>query len=244
MTVSPRRSTPELALEDCKPVAQALDRGVSRRVLDLACGDGRIARWLATRGYQVTAIDASESILDAARAAENEREVEYLLGDMGAVERLVRGHYGAAFCLGNALPYLLSPESLSRMLFGLRRRLLPGAPVLVQVNNYERFTVSRKQVLATDIVEHEDGDLVVLQLVEPRPDGIVTHTTSTLRHQPAGDPMMEVVVTRANQLRAWTRSELETMLDVARFEVIEAFGSLAGDPYDEQLSPELVLLAK
>ena len=37
------------------------------RALDLACGEGRNARWLAERGWQVTAIDWSEVAVDKGR---------------------------------------------------------------------------------------------------------------------------------------------------------------------------------
>jgi len=43
------------------------------RALDLACGEGRNARWLAGRGWQVTAVDFSQVALDrGARLAEQD----------------------------------------------------------------------------------------------------------------------------------------------------------------------------
>ena len=52
----------------------ALPRG---RALDLACGEGRNAHWLATRGWEVTGLDYSAVALDKARrvAAEAPRSV-------------------------------------------------------------------------------------------------------------------------------------------------------------------------
>ena len=41
------------------------------RALDLACGEGRNALWLATRGWQVTAVDFSAVALDKARTLES-----------------------------------------------------------------------------------------------------------------------------------------------------------------------------
>jgi tellurite methyltransferase len=43
------------------------------RALDVACGDGRNALYLAQRGYEVDAIDASDVAIDALRAAVAER---------------------------------------------------------------------------------------------------------------------------------------------------------------------------
>ena len=97
------------------------------RAIDLGCGSGHHARFLAERGFEVVGIDGSEAALDAAQEEPIPDGVQFILGDIGAVERTVRGHFGAAFCLGNTLPQLLSAESVSRLLIGLKRRLLPGA---------------------------------------------------------------------------------------------------------------------
>lgn len=45
------------------------------RALDVACGDGRNALYLARQGYAVDAIDASDVAIDALRAAAREREL-------------------------------------------------------------------------------------------------------------------------------------------------------------------------
>ena len=54
------------------------------RALDVACGEGRNAVWLAERGWQVTAVDFSEVALEkAARlAAGRGVEVEWVLADV------------------------------------------------------------------------------------------------------------------------------------------------------------------
>jgi SAM-dependent methyltransferase len=57
------------------------------RALDLACGEGRNALWLAERGWQVTAVDFSRVALDKGRALQERHprgrdlRVEWVLGD-------------------------------------------------------------------------------------------------------------------------------------------------------------------
>lgn len=50
-------------------VAAECDRLPAGRALDLACGEGRNAIWLAGRGWQVIAVDFSAAALDKARAS-------------------------------------------------------------------------------------------------------------------------------------------------------------------------------
>ena len=54
------------------------------RALDLACGEGRNAIWLAQRGWRVTAVDFSSVGLHKARqlAAERDVAVEWVLADL------------------------------------------------------------------------------------------------------------------------------------------------------------------
>jgi SAM-dependent methyltransferase len=208
----------------------------SRRVLDLGCGVGRHARLLAGMGCEVVGIDGSEEVLAVAQDEGIPESVQLLLAEMGAVEMAVRGHFGAAICLGNTLPYLLSAESLSRMLVGLRRRLLPGAPLLLQLLNYDRIFAGAATTLPAEVIPSEQGDLEIVRQVEPREDGIVVHTTSASREG-------ESVATHTNLLRGWRRKEVEALLEVARFSVRETYGSMQKSDFEQGESPELVLIA-
>jgi SAM-dependent methyltransferase len=70
-------------------VAEAFGaREPAGRALDLACGEGRNAIWLAQRGWQVTAVDFSEVAIERARklAAEAGASVEWVHGDAAAWE--------------------------------------------------------------------------------------------------------------------------------------------------------------
>ncbi|MDV6266787.1 class I SAM-dependent methyltransferase [Rhodococcus globerulus] len=85
--------------------ATALPHG---KALDLACGEGRNALWLATRGWEVTGIDYSAVAIDKARtiASRSPRSVvdrlDYRCGDVTTVEY---GHnYDLALVLYLHLP--------------------------------------------------------------------------------------------------------------------------------------------
>jgi SAM-dependent methyltransferase len=56
------------------------------RALDLACGEGRNALWLAERGWQVTAVDFSAVGLEKARRLASERGLELVLVEADVLE--------------------------------------------------------------------------------------------------------------------------------------------------------------
>jgi len=64
------------------------------RVLDLACGEGRNAIWLAERGWRVTAVDFSEVAIANARSASAEAgvDVELVCADLLVYEPRPAAH--------------------------------------------------------------------------------------------------------------------------------------------------------
>ncbi len=51
------------------------------RAVDLACGDGRHARWLTEQGWQVTGVDFSAVAIDQARATDPSGRINFHRGD-------------------------------------------------------------------------------------------------------------------------------------------------------------------
>jgi len=61
-------------------VTRRLDDARPGRAIDLACGEGRHARWLAGKGWKVTAVDFSHTALQ--RARELDATVEWVRADV------------------------------------------------------------------------------------------------------------------------------------------------------------------
>jgi SAM-dependent methyltransferase len=74
--------------EPSDAVVEALEALKPGRALDLACGAGRHAVWLAEHGWHVTAVDFSEAALAQARGrgAEANVVVEWVLADLSRYE--------------------------------------------------------------------------------------------------------------------------------------------------------------
>jgi SAM-dependent methyltransferase len=95
-----------------------------RRVLDVACGHGRVTRELARLGATVTGVDLSRALLDKARAREDAEPlgVRYVHADAAAVPRLDDGTFDAAVCNFG----LADIDDLDGALATVARALLPG----------------------------------------------------------------------------------------------------------------------
>ncbi len=220
-----------------------LDSGPTRRVLDLGSATGEMAAWLAHRGYEVVGIEGVRERWEVAAASAPDR-VEHLLGDLGAVEAMVRGQFGGAVCLGDTLPALLGVESLARMLVGLRRRLLPDAPFVAQLTNFARLRQSGAVAQPVRVLRREHGDLAFVRLLDLRDDGVVDVTETVLRHRPLADPAVELLASRPVFLQAWTEEQLRAALDVAQFRRVDAYSDFAGTPFEATTSSQLILVAR
>ena len=63
---------------------EEIERLTPGRALDLGCGAGRAAVWLAARGWRVTAVDFSEAALELGRATG--ADVDWVLADVREYE--------------------------------------------------------------------------------------------------------------------------------------------------------------
>lgn len=219
----------------------------ARSVLDLGAGTGEHARFLASRGFDVTGVDSSPAMLEKSRAAAaGVAGVAFVAGDLRDLAGSVTGAFGAALCLGNVLPHLSEPDDLHRFASGLSGRLLPGAPVVLQMINYDRIEAKGERALPlTFLPDPEDpaSTIVFLRSMELRPDGSVVFMPTTLRQTPAADPPLTILSSRRVEIRGWRHADVVSALGEAGFERAEAWGSFARDPFEGTESRDLIVTA-
>ena len=104
----------------------ALEGIVPGRALDMGCGDGSNAVWLAKRGWRVTGVDFSRKAVQAGRrnAAAAGAEVEFIVADAAAYQP--QGHYDLITSFYIQLP----PANGVAMLCNMRAALKPGGMLL------------------------------------------------------------------------------------------------------------------
>lgn len=225
-------------------LARVLSSAPSPKVIDLGCGTGEHSRLLASRGFEVTGIDASGAMLARARERTSGDNPRYVAGDIAEVAALLDGHFGGALCLGNTLPHLAARADLDCLVHGLRERLAPGAPILIQLLNYEKIFAKKQRTLPLTVMPDQDGELVLVRLMDLKPDGHVIFTPATFRYRPEGDPPLELLSARSVWLRGWRLDELGPILRSHGFDRLETYGTMEGGAYVPMESADLVLVAR
>src|SRR5688572_1882110 len=214
-----RAIPPEQTTAEADFLIQNLNCDRGAHVLDVPCGNGRLAFELANRGYRVTGIDLAEEFIDEARtaAADGNASVEFILGDMRNVEGV--GVYDGAFCFGNSFGFLEYAD-MEKFVAGVARALKPGARFIVNTG------MAAESVLP-DFEEqscHEMGDIVMT--IKERYVAEESCVDSEYIFERNGE-------TDSRKAKHWiyTVAEIRRMLERAGFEVLHCFGSLKGETY-------------
>ena len=119
-------SDPECAVPDAILASETADMPPGS-ALDLGCGDGGNAVWLAKQGWRVTTLDFSRSAIRAGkRLAERERvDVEFITADAAAHKPQTRYDLIISFYIQ------LQPAQRATMLSNAARALKPGGRLLI-----------------------------------------------------------------------------------------------------------------
>lgn len=206
-------------------------------LLDVPCGDGRLAVELAGRGHRLTGVDQSDEILDharrnaAARLADRASGITWHRGDMRDLRGVPdHGELTGAFNCGNSFGYFGDGGDRSA-LAAVYGALAPGG----------RFVLESLLVAETVLPQMESRDWRVFGdafvLMEPEYDPLRSELRTAYTFV-TGDG----VETRHAVYRIYTCRELCGLFDAVGFVDLQLFGSLEGDPY-ELGSPVLWLVA-
>jgi SAM-dependent methyltransferase len=231
------------------PLLEELARQAGGRVLVPACGTGGHVVALAQRGFDVLGFDADVAMVEftarrirsaapAIAAARGKAEARVLA--MEAAGELNQ-QFGAAFCLGNALPGLSAEGQLLAALRGVAGALAPGGIFLTQNLNYDLRWAQRISQFPLLSGETSQEEVLLVKVAEYHRDYLSFHAMFLAREKAAGKWQAHVRTSRQIPLFQKLLTDLATQAGLADF---ICWGDFARTPFDPQKSNDLIFAAR
>jgi cyclopropane fatty-acyl-phospholipid synthase-like methyltransferase len=204
---------------DADAVEALLQLAPGSDVLDVPCGEGRVALELAARGHRVHGIDLTEALLETARARATERGLPatFEQRDMRTLDAVEA--YDGAFCWWGSFGYF--PDDDNEIFAGaVARALRPGGRFVIDTHVADsilpRFTPRGWW---------EAGDVTVLE------DRRWDHEAGRVETEWTLIRATEPPLKRSSSIRAYTYRELAGLLRRAGFASVEAFDRTTMEPF-------------
>ena len=194
------------------------------RLLDVPCGEGRLARPVAAAGHDVVGVDLSSAAIERLRhdAAAAGTDVTGLVGDMRSLGTTLAGQppFDGAWCMGNSFGYLNGLDTTT-FVGDLAAALRSGGRFVLDA------AIAAESVLPqlTEHDRYENGDAVLdnVNSYDPLQSTMITHMTLE-----AGGRREQRVVRH----RVMTCREIAEELESHDLVVDDVFGGLADEPFE------------
>ncbi|MCU1324815.1 MAG: Methyltransferase type 11 [Bryobacterales bacterium] len=188
-------------------ILPALDRAVlgrlarNAKILDLCCGDGRLAARLTQRGYVVTGVDGSPDMLEIARR--NAPSARFVLGD--ARQLRIPGEFEAVVSTFDSLNHVLKADELRAVFRGVHQLLAKDGSFVFDLNREEAYVELWPQtfpLVRPDVVTVNQSDY-------DRKQGLATCRIVQFRNTAAGWQRSDFTLTQRHHPRAAVISALQ-----------------------------------
>lgn len=141
--IEARRLRATVSVLDCRP---------GHKILDVGCGAGNLLEKM--KGFDVTGVDISQTLLEQARVRTRGQEgARVLFGNAEALP-FPDSAFDRAVC-SEILEHVLNPEAV---LTELRRVVKPGGRIVLTVPNEALISLTKKLVIMTGLKKTVSGD--------------------------------------------------------------------------------------
>lgn len=214
--------------------------GANPRLLELACGSGRLTIPLAKAGFRITGLDLSEPMLDIARqkvaqeSPEVQKRVKLVQGDMRNLDEVLGNEqFDMIFIAINSFQHLLTQADQLACLQSVRKHLAPVGLFIVDVFNpeeKENYPADGRMEFNGTVYNPERHSAVQIFLSTLARPAEQQRDYHFFYDEMFADGTLKRTVARLT-LRYFYRYELQLLLERAGFSITDLYGSYYFDEY-------------
>jgi len=200
-----------------------------KSILDLGCGTGNHALMLAKRGYSVSGIDLSKTMIQKAKLKMKTAGLDVDF-HVQAMQRLrLDSKFDCAISMFGALGYVCTYNGLVKVFSGLRRHLKRDGLFIFEFWNVGGVRPSPYQMW----IMANDGNLAVYRLSETRFDHQTNLISLYMKFIVLSGNRLVETFEENHKLRCYTLTEMRQYLQSNGFELLSAYDSTS--EYKEKL---------
>lgn len=207
------------------------------KIFDVAAGTGNQAIRLAQLGYQVTATDLDEEMIEQLnrKIRSNDIAITAYSLDMRNIDALSANSFNSVLCIGNSIVHLDSITEIKQTLLKMYNLLTESGTVIIQVVNYDK--VLQQKLTKLPIIERKEEGVTFIRTYEHEEKRVKFNGKLVVKGE-AGESTFE----NSLELYPLTSNELVDALEQAGFHSINLFGNFNKDTYQGE-SPAIIAVA-
>lgn len=209
-----------------------------KSVLDVACGTGGYSIELEKQGYDVTAIDLDEKMVEAVemKAAESHSNIKGMKANILELkDKFDENSFDIIFCIGNSLVHLDNMNQISDFFKNAKEILRDKGSLIFQVINYDRVISQGIKSLPTIYNESARLTFERLYRYESKENKVYFKTILSVDNESFENEV---------PLYALQYDAAKQMLVDAGYDKIECFGDFKGSAFDKDNSYAMIFHAK
>ncbi len=221
-------------------LVQLLGLPLESKILDVACGDGRISLALARQGYRVTGLDCSGSLLDKARkkASRARLDIQWVQRDMREIEETEQ--YAAAVNVFTSFGYFLNEDDDLKALRSIHNALKKDGKFVTDLENL--FFITRAaQICGGEPLyrplDNYQGWVEEITTFDP----VTQRVNMSLK---IWFPQKGVQKCGTASYRSYSLVEMQKLLAASGFQIIDVYGDFKLSPYDLESERMILLCTK
>jgi SAM-dependent methyltransferase len=191
--------------------------GVVKRVLEPACGTGRILEALARRGYEVLGYDRGPEMVAYAAGKVGTWGGKVCRGEMSSFRP--PGHFDAALNLVNSIGYLLDEEGILSHLARVGESLRDGGVYIVQLS----YAGEPPDQAAFGPWGNRRGDLSTSLTWAVLREDLVSKRSFQRGRVEARRGEERILIEEEHVLRLWTQEDFDRLIAQSPFELVAVY---------------------
>lgn len=204
----------------------------SKDILDVASGSGLYSKKLSDNGYNVTAIDLDNEMIN--KLKEKDKKIDAKVLNMLDIEKLNK-KFDLIFSIGNSIVHLENNEMIKKFLYSVKSSLSENGKLLIQIVNYDR--ILEKNIKRLPTIKNNEENLVFERYYEYLEQEHKINFKTILK---VNNSTFENNVL----LHPITSEEIKGLLKEVGFSSINFYGDFTQSNYEPIDSFPLIIIAK